>query len=104
MNENRISALLIAYASCIANVLFLTDVVITDSYKCVVISLSDINECEGTNSCNVHATCKNTVGSYTCMCTGGYRGDGYTCDGSCAWLLISQSIANLDIRLFLPYM
>ena len=83
--------------------LFLTDFFIADSYQCVVISLSDINECEGTNMCDVHATCKNTVGSFTCMCTGGYRGDGYTCDGSCALLLISISLSNVDIRLFMPY-
>ena len=41
---------------------------------------ADINECEtGTDSCDVSAECTNTDGSYTCSCTSGYSGDGFTC-------------------------
>ena len=45
--------------------------------------ISDIDECaEGSDECDEH--CYNTVGSYSCNCTGpGYRlhSDGTTCQG-----------------------
>ena len=34
----------------------------------------DIDECEGTNSCQNGGACVNTEGSYYCMCTPGYTG------------------------------
>ena len=41
---------------------------------------TDANECvDGTSKCNVNAVCTNTLGSYTCACTSGYYGDGFTC-------------------------
>ena len=43
---------------------------------------SDINECTiGTDNCDAHAVCANTVGSFTCTCQIGYIGDGVTCSG-----------------------
>ena len=43
---------------------------------------SDINECNtGQHECDVNARCLNTDGSYTCLCNGGYDGDGFSCTG-----------------------
>jgi len=40
----------------------------------------DVDEClEGTDDCDVNATCANTPGSFTCTCNVGYSGDGATC-------------------------
>ena len=33
------------------------------------------------NNCDPHATCTDTLGSFTCACTSGYEGDGVTCTG-----------------------
>ena len=39
-----------------------------------------MNDClNGTDNCDVHATCTNTVGSFQCACDPGYTGDGVTC-------------------------
>ena len=43
----------------------------------------DINECNGTNSCDSDANCTNTEGSYTCMCNDGYTGDGWMTGTRC---------------------
>jgi hypothetical protein len=41
---------------------------------------SDVDECEKrTDSCDIHATCVNIPGSYTCNCNPGYSGDGFVC-------------------------
>ncbi|KAH0619971.1 hypothetical protein JD844_014452 [Phrynosoma platyrhinos] len=41
---------------------------------------SDLDECSnGTHMCSPHADCKNTMGSYRCLCKEGYTGDGFTC-------------------------
>ena len=41
------------------------------------LSLADINECEnGTDNCHVNAQCFDTVGSFSCSCLPGFRGDG----------------------------
>ena len=35
---------------------------------------TDINECQdGSNDCDVHTRCNNTLGSYECVCDGGYE-------------------------------
>ena len=40
----------------------------------------DINECrDGTDNCDVNATCFNIVGSFRCGCNRGFTGDGETC-------------------------
>lgn len=44
---------------------------------------TDIDECaEGTDNCDVNATCTNEPGSFTCTCNFGFAGDGVTCDPS----------------------
>ena len=44
--------------------------------------ISDLDECKThTDNCDVNADCKNTVGSYACMCKAGYTGDGRDCKG-----------------------
>ena len=50
---------------------------------CFFLPTTDINECDDTNStgCDTLATCTNAIGSYTCNCNMGYRGDGKTCEG-----------------------
>ncbi|XP_073250321.1 uncharacterized protein [Porites lutea] len=44
----------------------------------------DINECEaGKHNCHANANCKNTKGSFECICKPGYSGDGVNCtDGN----------------------
>ena len=44
---------------------------------------ADKNECANStdNSCNVHADCLNTFGSYECTCKTGFSGDGRSCLG-----------------------
>ncbi|XP_072017077.1 uncharacterized protein [Amphiura filiformis] len=38
------------------------------------------NECTlGTDNCDAHAACTNSIGSYTCVCNAGYIGDGEIC-------------------------
>ena len=42
--------------------------------------LLDIDECAvGSDVCDTHAECSNTIGSYECSCTVGYTGNGFTC-------------------------
>ena len=40
----------------------------------------DVNECES-SPCGEFAECTDTVGSFECNCSAGYRGDGYICSG-----------------------
>ena len=44
---------------------------------------TDIDECSysSLNNCSENANCTDTIGSYECMCTDGYTGDGRVCDG-----------------------
>lgn len=45
---------------------------------------SDVNECNSdTSPCEVNQVCKNTAGSYLCLCTAGYVYNmiNKTCDG-----------------------
>lgn len=42
---------------------------------CVIICLSDINECDGENDCGENAVCKNTEGAYKCECKKGFDGE-----------------------------
>ena len=50
--------------------------------KTLFISFSDVNEClEGLAQCHQYAGCHNEKGSYQCVCTGHYFGDGKRCKG-----------------------
>ena len=43
---------------------------------------TDVNECTDVqHTCDLHANCTNTDGSYTCTCIDGYNGDGNICFG-----------------------
>ena len=44
-------------------------------------NFSDINECVEQSPCDQNAQCTNSIGSFTCACNNGYRGDGLTCTG-----------------------
>ena len=48
-----------------------------------VFLVSDIDECgdSNLNNCSEIANCTDTVGSYECMCSEGYTGDGFSCEG-----------------------
>ena len=47
-------------------------------YHCIFIL--DINECtSGQDRCHGYASCRDTIGSYTCSCRSGYTGNGYSC-------------------------
>ena len=54
----------------------------------------DLDECAaGEHECNEHAMCNNTVGSYSCYCQSGYKGDGTNCEGRCE---MSEESAELS--------
>ena len=64
-------------------------------------SISDVDECSSVNDCQQE--CKNTLGSYTCGCYGGFElsSDQKSCNG---WIFMS-TIENLHyyiILLLLP--
>ena len=48
--------------------------------------LSDINECTiSVDNCDANAFCNNTGGSFDCICSPGYTGNGTSCTGkSCS--------------------
>ena len=49
---------------------------------CLTSFFPDINECEaGKHNCHANASCKNTKGSFVCICKPGYSGDGVNCTG-----------------------
>ncbi len=52
---------------------------------------SDIDECSmDSHTCDLYATCMNTMGSYECMCNMGYEGDGFICSGR----ILRQVVVN----------
>ena len=61
--------------------------------------LLDIDECiEGLDiDCSVYADCVNSVGSYQCVCTNGYLGDGAECCKLLSWT--SQIVVSALILL-----
>ncbi|XP_019627938.1 PREDICTED: mucin-like protein isoform X2 [Branchiostoma belcheri] len=48
------------------------------SFDASSITVADIDECAGENSCHAQATCTNTEGSYTCTCNNGYTDNSAT--------------------------
>lgn len=60
--------------------------------------ISDINECEtGLDSCNLNATCNNSIGSFICKCKEGFFGTGSECEGMYVTLLLSNLIYIVHI-------
>ncbi|CAH3195802.1 unnamed protein product, partial [Porites evermanni] len=50
------------------------------------------NECSSnSDNCHINAICHNIIGSYTCTCKPGYKGDGQTCTG-CQPVGVADSI------------
>ena len=63
--------------------------------KSVICIPIDINECsEGSSNCTIDSICVNTEGSYDCVCSEGYSGDGRQ-DGDGCQGNIFISIAEL---------
>ena len=58
-------------------------------FSLILLSNLDVDECMGTNTCHPDATCNNTVGSYICICNGGFTGDGQNCTGQIYFPYIS---------------
>ena len=54
---------------------------IVHRHSCAYFFYKDINECETNNTCDEHADCHDTDGSYWCECWAGFLGDGYNCTG-----------------------
>ena len=51
--------------------------------KCDSILSADVDECSASNANPCTQNCTNTIGSFVCSCTSGYRlgSDGFTCEG-----------------------
>lgn len=66
---------------------------------CLLLLLSaiDVDECQGTNACAKtpagSSFCQNNVGSYSCHCSEGYTGNGFTCDGE--FLTFRPSLSSI---------
>lgn len=51
-------------------------------YLFIFNNVKDKNECKGgSHNCNVNANCTNVIGSFTCECDIGFKGNGITCEG-----------------------
>ena len=61
----------------------------------LILSFSEINECNIDSPCHANATCNNTEGSYTCECNIGFSGDGFTCHG----MLMFIKFCNVVLKL-----
>ena len=75
----------------------------TDAPVFVEPGCTDIDECvEGTDNCDVDATCTNTAGSFDCTCNAGFAGNGQTCcpdgdgDAACDDVDNCLDLANSD--------
>ena len=57
------------------------------TYYCSLLSKfltdTDVDECqEKSDNCHLHASCKNTAGSFECFCHDGFTGNGRLCAGT----------------------
>ena len=49
-------------------------------------TFADIDECKGNaTNCDNNANCENTDGSFNCICSTGYTGNGTSCEGQCVF-------------------
>ena len=64
-----------------------------------------MNECEDVPAvCDINAICHNTDGSYMCICSSGYTGDGSTCTGECKCTHFSlYTILNITLLLVFEF-
>lgn len=67
-------------------------------FICFLILISliclDLNECEtGQQECSEFAQCVNTIGSHSCLCLSGFKGDGKNCSGTFPF---SPSVRNFS--------
>jgi len=64
---------------------------------------ADIDECaKGADNCHEHASCANTVGSFTCTCNDGYTGDGVSCiEGK--WTAIHGALCSFCPEVTKPF-
>ena len=59
---------------------------------------TDEDECAlGTDNCEVNAWCRNTIGSFICICKDGYQGDGFNCTGQ---NILYPCLVSLSSRVF----
>ena len=86
-----------------SKILFLYDLFYKERERLIVWMNDDVDitECATNNGgCNLHATCTNTIGSYTCNCLAGYTGDGKVCHGKSQQFSIGMYRGWPDIRPF----
>ena len=59
-------------------------------YFSLIYFIADIDECSNKtlNDCDPLAVCTNTLGSYSCNCVNGFRGDGTSCEGNRHFVII----------------
>ena len=57
--------------------------------------LQDVDECLSKEDyCSKHAVCSNLLGSFSCQCNDGFKGNGFECEGkpSFVWQVIFCSL------------
>jgi len=63
----------------------------------VTVFCADVDECAKDNGgCTKHSTCKNTPGSYQCICDSGYKAQGKLCIGQLPIYFVFSPIIFLE--------